>query len=308
MGLRGLVAFGAEDAADPLPVATVLAEHHALAERCAASALVGFRLGIGTVLGQSDELLGVSATEARRNGWAVHTHLAEVKEEVVEARRRWGETTVGRAAEVGLLDVPLLAAHCVWVRQGEIVTLAKAGVAVVHNPVANMILGSGVCPVPALRQAGIPVALGTDGAASNDSQNMLEAVKTAALLQKVARLDPSALTAGDVLAMATLEGARALGLDGLVGSLEPGKRADVVRLRGDRPGLANVHDPRQQVVYCTSPADVADVWVDGARRVADGRLVDHDLAALVEVSRPLAADLARQAGLGGLSRLAAPAG
>jgi cytosine/adenosine deaminase-related metal-dependent hydrolase len=107
--------------------------------------------------------------------------------------------------------------------------------------------------------------------------------------------------------MATLEGARALGLDGLVGSLEPGKRADVVRLRGDRPGLANVHDPRQQVVYCTSPADVADVWVDGARRVADGRLVDHDLAALVEVSRPLAADLARQAGLGGFSRLAAPA-
>jgi 5-methylthioadenosine/S-adenosylhomocysteine deaminase len=307
MGLRGLVAFGAEDAADPLPVATVLAEHQALAERCAASALVGFRLGIGTVLGQSDELLGASATEARRSGWAVHAHLAEVKEEVVEARRRWGETTVGRAAEVGLLDVPLLAAHCVWVRQGEIVTLTKAGVTVVHNPVANMILGSGVCPVPALRQAGIPVALGTDGAASNDSQNMLEAVKTAALLQKVARLDPSALTAGDVLAMATLEGARALGLDGLVGSLEPGKRADVVRLRGDRPGLANVHDPRQQVVYCTSPADVADVWVDGARRVADGRLVDHDLAALVEVSRPLAADLARQAGLGGFSRLAAPA-
>jgi 5-methylthioadenosine/S-adenosylhomocysteine deaminase len=305
MGLRGLVAFGAEDAADSLPLATVLAEHQALAERCAASALVGFRLGIGTVLGQSDELLGVSATEARRNGWAVHTHLAEVKEEVVEARRRWGETTVGRAAEVGLLDVPLLAAHCVWVRQGEIVTLATAGVTVVHNPVANMILGSGVCPVPALRQAGIPVALGTDGAASNDSQNMLEAVKTAALLQKVARLDPSA---GDVLAMATLEGARALGLDGLVGSLEPGKRADVVRLRGDRPGLANVHDARQQVVYCTSPADVADVWVDGACRVADGRLVDHDLAALVEVSRPLAADLARQAGLGGLSRLAAPAG
>ena len=124
----------------------------------------------------------------------------------------------------------------------------------VHNPVANMILGSGVCPLAALRGAGIPVGIGTDGAASNDSQNMLEAVKAAALLQKVARLDPRAVSAGDVLAMATLEGARALRLDGLIGSLEPGKRADVVRLRGDRPGLANVHDPRQQVVYCTSPA------------------------------------------------------
>jgi 5-methylthioadenosine/S-adenosylhomocysteine deaminase len=175
---------------------------------------------------------------------------------------------------------------------------------VVHKPVANMILGSGVCPVPALRQAGIPVGVGTDGAASNDSQNMLEAVKATALLQKLAQLDPRALTGGDVLAMATLEGARALGLDGLVGSLEPGKRADVVRLRGDRPGRANGHDPRQQVVYCCSPADVADVWVDGVRRVADGRLVDHGLAALVEASRPLAAKLVTRAGLGQYSRLA----
>jgi 5-methylthioadenosine/S-adenosylhomocysteine deaminase len=133
---------------------------------------------------------------------------------------------------------------------------------------------------------------------------MLEAVKMAALLQKVAGLDPAVIGAGDVLELATVEGARALGLDGLVGSLEPGKRADVVRLRGDRPGLANVHDPCQQVVYCTSPADVADVWVDGVRRVADGRLVGQDLAALVEASRPLAAELVTRAGLGDHSRLA----
>jgi 5-methylthioadenosine/S-adenosylhomocysteine deaminase len=303
MGLRGLLAFGAEDAADSQPVAAVLAEHHALAGRCAAAELIGFRLGVGTVLGQTDELLDASVAEARANGWAVHTHLAEVKEEVVQARLRWGETTIGRAGSVGLLEVPLLAAHCIWVHQQEIAALARAGATVVHNPVANMILASGICPVPALRQAGIPVGIGTDGPASNDSQNMLEAVKVAALLQKVARLDPRALTAGDVLAMATLEGARALGLDALIGSLEPGKRADLVRLRGDRPGLANVHDPRQQVVYCSSPADVADVWVDGARRVADGRLVEHDLAALVEASRPLAAELVARAGLDEFSRL-----
>jgi 5-methylthioadenosine/S-adenosylhomocysteine deaminase len=306
MGLRGVVAFGAEDAVDPWPVAAVLAEHHALAERCAASRRIEFRLGVGTVLGQTDELLAASAAEARANGWAVHTHLAEVKEEVVQARLRWGQTTVERAGSVGLLEMPLVAAHCIWVHPDEIAALARAGAAVVHNPVANMILASGVCPVPALRQAGMPVGIGTDGAASNDSQNMLEAVKAAALLQKLARLDPRALTAGDVLAMATLEGARALGLDGLVGSLEPGKRADLVRLRGDRPGLANVHDPRQQVVYCASPTDVADVWVDGVRRVADGRLVGHDLAGLVEASRPLATELVTRAGLERFSRLAAP--
>ncbi|HEV3013509.1 MAG TPA: amidohydrolase family protein, partial [Actinomycetota bacterium] len=223
---------------------------------------------------------------------------------VVMARVRGGGTGGAGAPDAGLLEVPVVAGHGIWVSEAEIHLLAGAGVAVVHNPVANMILGSGVCPLAALRGAGIPVGIGTDGAASNDSQNMLEAVKTAALLQKVARLDPRAVSAGDVLAMATVEGALALGLDGLVGSLEPGKRADLVRLRGDRPGLANVHDPRQQVVYCTSPADVADVWVDGSRRVMDGQLVGHDLAALVEASRPLAAGLAAKAGLGGRSRLA----
>jgi 5-methylthioadenosine/S-adenosylhomocysteine deaminase len=304
MGLRGVVCFGAEDAFDPHPVAGFLDEHQALATRCGSSRLVGFRLGVGTLLGQSDELLAASARAASEHGWAVHTHLAEVREELVQARLRWGRSAVERAADVGLLDVPVLAAHCVWVSQAEIAALAAAGVAAVHNPVANMILASGVCPVPALRAAGITVGLGTDGPASNDSQNMLEAVKAAALLQKVARLDARALTAGDVLAMATVEGARALGLEDQVGSLQPGRRADLVRLRGDRPGLANVHDPRQQVVYCASPADVADVWVDGVRRVAEGRLGGHDLAALVEASHPLAAELVTRADLGKFSRLA----
>jgi 5-methylthioadenosine/S-adenosylhomocysteine deaminase len=304
MGLRGVVAFGVDDIPDSHPLAVFFDEHEALAKRCAQSRLVGFRLGIGTVLGQSDELLAASVGAAAEHGWAIHTHLAEVREELVQARLRWGRSTLERAAEVGLLDVPVIAAHCVWVGEADIRLLADAGVTVVHNPVANMILASGICPVPALRRAGIPVGLGTDGPASNDSQNMLEAVKTAALLQKVARLDARALTAGDVLAMATIEGARALGMDALVGSLEPGKRADVLRLGGSRPGLANVHDPRQQVVYCASPADVADVWVDGVHRVASGRLVGHDLAALVEASRPLAAELVSRAGLSEYSHLA----
>jgi 5-methylthioadenosine/S-adenosylhomocysteine deaminase len=309
MGLRGLVAFGAHDSnrgQPPSPglIQEILDEHQALADRCAASSLVGFRLGIGTLLGQSDELLAASVGAAQEQRWAVHTHLAEVREELVQARLRWGQSTIERAAEVGLLEVPVVAAHCVWVNDVDIWTLVDAGVGVVHNPVANMILASGVCPVPALRHAGIAVGLGTDGAASNDSQNMLEAIKAAALLQKVTRLDARAMTGRDALAMATLDGARALGLDHLVGSLEPGKRADVVRLGASRPGLANIHDPYQQVVYCTSPADVADVWVDGHRRVVDGQLLGHDLAALVDASRPLAADLVTRAGLTEFSCLA----
>src|SRR4029453_14261870 len=149
MGLRGGGGFGPEDTADSdrRPVPVFLAEHEALADRCAASDLVGFRLGVGTVLGQSDELLAASARLARDRGWAVHTHLAEVREEVVQAGLRWGRTTVERAAEVGLLDVPVLAAHCIWVREADIAALARAGATVVHTPVPNMILGSGVCPL-----------------------------------------------------------------------------------------------------------------------------------------------------------------
>jgi 5-methylthioadenosine/S-adenosylhomocysteine deaminase len=309
MGLRGLVAFGAHDthlqpADHPDPIGGCLDEHHALAGRCAASALVGFRLGVATLLSQSDQLLAASIRTASEYGWGVHTHLAEVREELVQARLRWGQTSLDRAADVGLFEVPVLAAHCIWVSDADIQLLAQAGVTVVHNPVANMILASGVCSLSSLHQAGISVGLGTDGAASNDSQNMLEAIKAAALLQKVTRLDARAITGREVLAMATVEGAQALGLETDIGSLEPGKRADLVRLGADRPGLANVHDPYQQVVYCCSPADVADVWVDGAHRVADGHLVDHDLAALVEASRPLAAQLVTRADLGEFSHLA----
>jgi cytosine/adenosine deaminase-related metal-dependent hydrolase len=311
MGLRGVVAFGPEDTdasssapRDPAVVRACLDEHEALADRSATSERVGFRLGIGTLLGQTDELLAASITAAREHGWGGHTHLAEVRSELMWAERRWGHTTVAHAAAVGLLDLSLLAAHCVWVHDGDVDLLAAAGVTVVHNPVANMLLGSGVCPVGMLRRAGIPVGLGTDGAASNDSQNMLEVVKTAPLLQKVTSLDPRTLSAGDALAMATIEGARALGLQDVIGSLEPGKRADLVRLRGDRPALASVHNPRQQVVYGATAGDVGDVWVDGHRRVTDGELVGHDLAALVGASRPLAAELVTKAGLAGFSQLA----
>ncbi len=117
MGLRGVVAFGAEDVFDPHPVAAFLDEHQALADRCDAAGLVGFRMGVGTLLGQSDELLAASARAAREQGWAVHTHLAEVREEVVQARMRWGRSAVERSADAGLLDVPVLAAHCIWVDQ-----------------------------------------------------------------------------------------------------------------------------------------------------------------------------------------------
>jgi cytosine/adenosine deaminase-related metal-dependent hydrolase len=303
-GMRAVVSYGAEDsgAAEGDPdravaiIEDIVAEQLDLAAMTADAPLLEFRYGIGTLLGQTDTLLERGVALCREHGWAVHTHLAEVREEVTHARLRWGHRTVEHAARIGLFERPLIAGHCVWLTEGDVATLAAHGVAVAHNPVANMILGSGVCPVGRLRAAGIPVGIGTDGAASNDSQDMLQAVKTAALLQKVHHHDALVIDALDVLTMATIEGARALGLDEKIGSLQVGKRADVVLLQ-DTVDVSVLHDPVSQVVYGASPRSVRDVWVDGRRVVADHRCVTVDEAAQIARCRPLVARLARDAGL-----------
>lgn len=305
VGLRGTVSFGAEDAlgettgAPPMTVDEVIKEHHLLARLAGRSEILDFRYGIGTLLGQSDELLEAGAAECRGYFWGVHTHLAEVREEVVHASLRWGKRPVSRAAELGLLNGRMLAAHLIWITEEDIRLLSEANVSVAHNPVANMILGSGVCPIPRLVTEGLAVGIGTDGPASNDSQNMFEAVKLAALLQKVHHLDPAVISASDVLRMATIEGARALGAESVVGSLEPGKYADLILL-DPTVELAAIHDPYQQVVYCSGPRSVSNVWVDGRRLLADGRLTTIDEPRQIARSRSLARIVARRAGLRGV--------
>jgi 5-methylthioadenosine/S-adenosylhomocysteine deaminase len=302
-GLRGVVSFGAEDVGETPwgDVPRMLAEHDALA--AAAGDLISFRYGIGTLLGQTDALLEQGLAHAAVNGWAVHTHLHETQEELGASLDRWGARPIAHADALGLFELPVVAGHAVWVDDDEIALLASRGVAVAHNPVANMILGSGVAPVPLLRSAGIPVGIGTDGAASNDSQNMLEAIKLAALLQKVHHLDPAVIDARTVLAMATIDGARALGLETIVGSLEPGKRADVVLFQ-DAVEVAVLHDAAGQLVYGGSPRAVADVLIDGRRVVRDHRVVTVDEAEQAAICRPLVARIAREAGFAasGVSR------
>jgi cytosine/adenosine deaminase-related metal-dependent hydrolase len=304
IGLGGVICFGAHDMPDALPLAALLDEHEALSNRIAQSANLGFRLGIGTIHAQTDELFNASITLAARHGWKIHTHLAEVREEITEARLAYGTNTLGRGVSAGLLDLDVIFAHCVWVNEPDISVLTRHRSTVAHNPLANMILASGVCPVARLRAAGIPVALGTDGAASNDSHDMVQVMKCASLVQKLHHLDPLALTARDVLTMATIEGARALRIDDRVGSLEAGKQADVVRFAGDGVRLAYVHDPYQQLVFCAGPGDVADVWVAGRHVLDDRTFTTVDESAVVAHARRLSAELVRQAGLHQLSAMA----
>ncbi len=298
IGLRGVVSLGAAD--NPtgdvsLQVAAIADEHRALAEHAASTRLV--RVGLATLLVSSDDLIAATVAVATELGLGTHVHLAEVREEWVDAHLRWGHSCIAHADRVGLLDLDVVAGHVIWVRPDEFGLLAEKRVAAVYNPVANMILADGVCPVARLRDAGVRMAIGTDGAASNDSQDMLAALKTGSLLQKVTAMDPAVVTAADMVRMATIEGARALGLDERIGSLEVGKDADLVRLGGDRPGLAVVHDPYAQLVYCAGPADVADVWVAGRRLLEDGRHTTLDLAEVVASGRDAAARLAAAGGI-----------
>ncbi len=307
IGLGGVICFGPEDMADALPTSALLEEHEALNDRVSKSANLGFRLGIGTIHGQSDDLFRESISLAARNGWKVHTHLAEVREEITEARLRYGTNTLGRGVREGLLDLDVIFAHCIWVNEPDIEILARHQATVAHNPLSNMILASGICPVPRLRAAGIPVALGTDGAGSNDSHDMLQVMKAATLLQKLHHLDPLAMTARDAMAMATIEGARALRADQRIGSLEVGKQADVVRFAGDVVRMAYVHDPYQQLAFCAGPDDISDVWVAGRHVLADRKLMTFDEAEIVAEARRYSADLATVAGLQDLSAMARPA-
>jgi cytosine/adenosine deaminase-related metal-dependent hydrolase len=305
--MRAQVSFGAADDFPGGPaVDAVMAEHEALADRIDGEPLIGFRTGIATILALTDDLFRRTIDASVENGWAVHTHAAEVREEITESRTRYGHGTIERAYGMGLFEVPVIAAHCVWCTPGDVGLLASKHATVAHNPVSNMLLGSGVMPLHRIRGAGIPVGLGTDGAASNDNQDMFAVLKIAGLLHKLSALDPATLTAPDIVRMATLEGAEAMGLADRIGSLEAGKRADVVLLDGNQPELAAMHDPFQIVVYSATPRSVSDVWVDGKRRVEGGELVDLDLGRTVSDARAAAIDLARRAELGTESVYAGP--
>jgi 5-methylthioadenosine/S-adenosylhomocysteine deaminase len=202
-------------------------------------------------------------------GVVYHTHTGESKRDQELNLAYHGKTDVELLNELGILSARYHAVHAVWVSQHEVGMLAKAGAHAIHNPVSNMYLGSGVAPVPEMLAAGVNVALGTDGPASNNNQDIIQSMKFAACLHKVNKLDPAIISAKQVLEMATLGGARALGLEHEIGSLEAGKKADITIVDMQRPHIAPVHDPVASLVYCANCGDVDTVIIDG-RVVMEG--------------------------------------
>lgn len=204
-------------------------------------------------------------------------HLSETREEVEQVRKMYGKTPVRHMDSLGILDDGVIADHCVWLEEDEIDLIVKRGVKISHNPESNMKLASGVAPVPALLQRGAVVGLGTDGPASNNNLDMFEEMNTAAKLHKVFSGDPTVMKAETILRMATSDGARVLGLNEEVGSLEPGKKADLIVIDCQRPHLQPLYNPYSQIVYSALGSDVTHVIVNGNILVEGGRLINTDL-------------------------------
>lgn len=200
----------------------------------------------------------------------VQIHLHETVQEITDAMNETGKRPLDRLNELGLVNSSLLAVHAVHLTEDEMRQFADSGVSVAHCPRSNLKLASGIAEVAALQNAGVNVALGTDGAASNNVLDMLGEMRTAALLAKVRASDAAALPAADALRMATLNGAIALGLADSIGSIEPGKWADLTCIDLGPINSQPVYDPVSQIVYTAQVNQVRDVWVAGRRQVEDG--------------------------------------
>ena len=212
----------------------------------------------------SAETLKKGAALARRYHAPILIHVSETKRERDESLAKHGMSPVAYLDSLGFLGPDVVAAHCVWFDEKDIALAASRGIGCVHNPSSNMMLASGTAPVVEMLRGGLRLGLGTDGpAGSNNDLNMMEEIDLAAKLQKVTRLDPRALSAGQALEMATIGGARAIHMENEIGSLEVGKKADLILLRTDAPHAVPMYDAVQQVAYALKASDVETVIVGG---------------------------------------------
>jgi 5-methylthioadenosine/S-adenosylhomocysteine deaminase len=244
----------------------------------------------------SRDLLESVAALSSNEAALVHTHASEQRDEVDLVRRQTGLSNIDYLDTVGLATSRLSVAHCVWVDEHEQEILQQRGVKVTHCPGSNLKLGSGLAAIPEMLARGICVSLGADGAACNNHLDMFGEMRLAALLQ-AARHEPGALTARQVLWMATRNGARALGIDADVGSIEVGKCADLVLLDLRAPHTTPSPDPFSTVVYTARPDNVRLTMVDGEILVRDGSPVGLDAAGIAAAARAEASALASRAGL-----------
>lgn len=295
--MRGVVAQGFIDF--PTPDLTDPSRHAAVAEKFIQrwrdrSPLVTPALVCHSPYICSPETLVTIKATARRNGTLFLIHLAETSEEVSLLRERYGKKPVHHLRDLDLLDEATIAAHCIWMEDDELDLLAQFGVKVAHDPESNMKLGAGVAPVPKMLRRGIDVGLGTDGCASNNNLDLFGEMAMCAKLHKVFSADPTAVCAEKVVEMATLGGARVLGMADRIGSISPGKCADIILVNMDKPHLTPLYNPFSHLVYAASGADVVTSIIDGRVVMKDRRLLTIDLDEVMGAVRKIGTTIAQE--------------
>lgn len=233
----------------------------------------------------SEEHLKAIRAFSDRTGAPIVTHISETKREVDDSLKAKGASPVDYLSRIGFLNDRVIAAHVVWPNPGEIGILKRAGVGVVHNPQSNMKLASGVAPVPKMIAEGLRVGLGTDGAASNNDLSMWEEMDTAAKLHKLISGDPKVMTAEQAFELATIGGARALHMEKEIGSIEKGKRADLVLVNRESLNQIPLYNVYSDLVYATKASDVETVIINGRVVMRDRRLLTLDETAIKEGAR-----------------------
>ena len=235
------------------------------------------------------EQLAATRAAANETGTPISIHLSESPFELQYSKDTYGTTSIEMLDSIGFFDGPTIAAHVVWPTEAEIPILAEKQVGVIHNPTSNMKLASGISPVADMLAAGVRVGLGTDGAASNNDLDMWEEMRLAAFLQKVDRMNTEVLPADTVLSMATIGGAIAIGQGELVGSLEIGKRADIIQVAFDDVHHVPTYNVVSHLVYVTDEQDVASVVVDGKVLMREGQMLTIDTQRVASEAKDFAA-------------------
>jgi 5-methylthioadenosine/S-adenosylhomocysteine deaminase len=286
-GLRGFCAATVMDI--PVPgqknAEEGLLAAEAFLKKWTGDSLIVPAIGPHAVYTVGPETLKRAKALADRYGAPLKIHAAESPSEMAMVKEKYGVATVYHLERIGFLGPNVTLAHAIWLTDDEIALLARRGVGTAHCPSSNMKLASGVSPVPKLRKAGVRAGLGTDGPASNNDLNLFEEIDLALKLHKITNNDPAILTARDGVEMATIGGARALHLEKEIGSLEPGKRADLIVLATDAPSAQPMYDVYSHLAYALKGTDVVTTIVNGRVLMEDRRLLTLDPAAIAAKAR-----------------------
>lgn len=270
-----------------------------LIERCAHSQdhRVTFSYGIACPNSCSTQLIRKVRQEADKNGVPIHLHLAETNFEFENISKKYHRTPTGYLHELGVLGPDVFVAHGIWLTDEDIKILKDTGTSVVHNPECNMKIASGVAPIAKMAREGVNIALGTDSCAVNDNTDLFEAMRTTVLLQRVHHLDSTCISSYQALEMATLGGARAIGMGEKLGSLEPGKLADVVLVDLTGINMRPINNIINNLVYCANSNNVKTVLVNGKVIVENGFLISLDEEKALSQAEQFAQRRFKEAGL-----------